>query len=517
MSALATTPWRRLLCPLLAVAIVGGCSTMEVRPTTVAKTEALKQGPQAQPFRSITGFSGALRCMDKLLLDYGVRDVNMLVEDIFDQTKKVNAGTRDMLISAVSDMTRRSRAIRVNAFGRDATNVISYLASAQRQGAYELVPQYDIKGSITQFDENVVRGQKDLGIGWKPYLNLGASKDATTSILGLDLSVLTTDDLSVLAGVTSRNAVVILKQGSGLDSDAAYHKFGLSFSMSLNQAEGQSQALRGLVELASIELMGRLTKTPYWTCLGADPAGSEEVRLEISDWYHAMAASRAELIGWFQQQLRRRGFYDGPVDGAFNPALDEAIANYRVALGLSRADLLDEAFFTAYLQADHTKIAAPPQPAVARPVTAAPVPVATPPVLELRTTARRTTFAAGEAYAITLRSDRDAYVYCYLFDEAGRLARFWPNRFAKDAFVPAGGLLTVPGTMRFRFVMNRRNAEETLSCFAAPRDPGARLSAALLGTDFEPIAGASLAQLRAAFADAAGPALAQETLRVQAR
>ncbi len=66
--------------------------------------------------------------MDYLFIDYGVRDLSMLVEELVDQTKKVNAGTRDMLITAVSDMTRRSRAIRVNAFGKDATNVISFLA-----------------------------------------------------------------------------------------------------------------------------------------------------------------------------------------------------------------------------------------------------------------------------------------------------------------------------------------------------------------------------------------------------
>ena len=106
--------------------------------------------------------------------------------------------------------------------------------------------------------------------------------------------MLSTDDMSILAGVTSRNSVVILKTGKGLDTDAAYKKFGISYSMSLSKSEGQSQALRGLVELAVIELMGKLTKTPYWTCLGAEPKGNDEVRLEMADWYYAMAASRVD-------------------------------------------------------------------------------------------------------------------------------------------------------------------------------------------------------------------------------
>ena len=44
--------------------------------------------------------------MDTLLIDYGVRDD--ADEDLDDETKKLNVGARDMLISSVSDMTRRS-------------------------------------------------------------------------------------------------------------------------------------------------------------------------------------------------------------------------------------------------------------------------------------------------------------------------------------------------------------------------------------------------------------------------
>ena len=139
----ATSLKRLSMALIAAVGTLAGCATsqLDVTQKTVDQTkQAVSQPPQVAPFRSITGFSSALRCMDNLMIDYGVRDVSMLVEDIVDQTKKVNAGTRDMLISAVSDMTRRSRSIRVVAFGRDATNVISFLASAQRQGAYEVTP-----------------------------------------------------------------------------------------------------------------------------------------------------------------------------------------------------------------------------------------------------------------------------------------------------------------------------------------------------------------------------------------
>lgn len=527
---------RRLGVVAVALAsLFAGCTTMEVKQQTVEQTRAVRQGPEVAPFRTITGFSGALRCMDNLMVDYGVRDVSMLVEDIPDQTKKVNAGTRDMLISALSDMTRRSRGLRVVAFGRDATNAISFLASAQRSGAYEVLPQYDIKGSVSQFDENVIRNQKDAGLGLQPFLNMGISRDAASSVMGLDLSVLTTDDLSVLPGVTSRNSVVILKTGRGADTDAAYHKFGVSFSMSLSQSEGQSQALRGLVELAAIELVGKLTKTPYWGCLGADATANEEIRREISDWFYAMSVSRLELIGYFQNQLRARGFYQGPIDGAFNPAFDEAVTGYRVALGLNRSALLDEAFFNAFLAADHSKIRPPATPAVFTPVAQntppasgapavpapvpapAPAPDTRPVALTLSTPANQTRFARGEAINLTVRPSRDAFVYCYLQDESARIVRFYPNRFNKDALVPAARPLSLPGSMRFQLVMNAKGAQETVACFAAPRDLLAALPASVVGTDFEPLPVTSLAQVRAAFTAAGGTTVTQESLHVQSK
>jgi curli biogenesis system outer membrane secretion channel CsgG len=503
---------------IAALAALTGCQTLEVKKATVEQTAEVRKGPEDRPQRSITGFSQALRCMDTLMLDYGVRDVTMLAEEIADETKKLNAGTRDMLISSVSDMSRRSRAVRLVAFGKDTMNVIGFLASAQSAQAYQAIPLYDVKGSVSQFDENLIKNQKDLGVGISPYFNLGIARDAASSMIALDLSVLTTSDMAVMAGVTSRNSVVILKQGKGIDGDAAYHKFGINYSMNVARSEGQSQALRGLVEIATVELVGKLTKTPYWSCLGVtDPSANEETRLEMFDWYHAMAATRVELIAYFQNQLRRRGFYDGPIDGEFNPAIDEAIANYRAELGMSRESLLEEKFFYAYLSAAHSKVKRPPQPAryvPPAPVAAAPVPLK----LSLTAVSKAPSRPArGEAINLALNLSQDAHVYCYLLDDTAKVMRFFPNRFERDSRVPAAKPLVLPGAQRFQLIVSPKGTAETVSCFATPRDVLDRIPQSLVGTDFEPLTGATMDTIRAAFMQASGGALAQEVLHVQAK
>jgi hypothetical protein len=533
-------PNLRAAAAVLALALAaGGCSTidqsLEVKTETMRHAATAQTTTAAAPRRTITGFSAALRCMDTMLADYGVRDVGLLVEEITDQTKKVNAGTRDMLITAMSEMTRRSRAMRLVAYGKDTGNAVSFLYSAQRADPYRVVPPYDIKGSISQLDENVIRSSKDLGAGLLPFLNLGISRDAAASVLGLDLSVLTTDDMSVLPGVTSSNSVVILRQGKGLDGDAAYHKFGVSYSMSLSRSDGQTQALRGLVELAAIELAGKLTKVPYWSCLGGDPASSDEVRLEIADWYAAMAASRVELIGWFQKQLRQRRFYQGPIDGKFNPAIDVAIGNYRAALGLSNEATLDAAFFSAFLAADHSKVTSPAQPATYTPVAAADpaatrkdakdaapaLPAADAPraerefALSVETQPQRTRYRAGEPIHLKVRTNRDAYVYCYMQDETRRITRFYPNRFDKDALLARGRALDLPGRMRFELVMNSAGMKETVTCFGSQRDVLADLPKEVVGNDFEALAITSMQPIRDAIERATRGAFAQATVQYE--
>lgn len=505
---------RRAL-PLAMAASLGACASIEsakdTRKQVVETAQTVKQGPTVVPYKSITSFSDGLRCMDNMLLDYGVRDVSVIVEDILDETKKVNAGTKDMLISAISDMTKRSRAIKPIAYGKDSGNTIGFLFQAQQREHFAVIPPFGIRGSISQFDDAIVRKTIDGGISIEPFINVGAAKSATASVVGLDLNVLTTSDLAVVSGVSSRNSVIFIKEGKGIDGEATIKKFGINFSMSVARQEGLSQSLRTLVELASIELVGRLARVPYWTCLGAtdaDPA----VQAEITDWYDSMAANPAELIEYFQRQLRARKVYYGRVDGQVNDEFKEAVARYREALGESREPKFTIEFFRAYLRSDHRAMegkvapvlptAAAPAAAPAAATAAATAPATPAPALSLAvgSASGTTLFQRGAVVDLLIRPSRDAHVYCYLRDENASIQRIYPNRFAKDSLVPAARPLELPGKARFQIVANQKGLRETVACFAADRDLLPELPASAAGTDFTPLGVASIAELKAAFA-----------------
>jgi hypothetical protein len=523
--------------PLALAAALAGCASMEsatqTRQQVLEHAQTLKVGPAQTPYKSITSFADGLRCMDNTLLDYGVRDVSVIVEDILDETKKVNAGTKDMLISALSDMTKRSRAIRPIAYGKDSGNTIGFLFQAQQREPYAVIPPFGVRGSISQFDDAIVRKNIDGGISIEPYLSVGAAKSAQATVIGLDLSMMSTADLAVVSGVSSRNSVIVIKEGKGVDGDVSIKKFGISFSVAVARQEGNSQALRTLVELAAIELVGRLARVPYWSCLGAndsDPTVSNEIR----DWYDAMAANPAELIEYFQRQMRARRVYNGPVDGLVNDDFKEAISRYREALGHSREPLLTIEFFRDYLRSDHRamygKVAAVTSqvapPAVPTADTAANAaadkgsPAATTTSglsLTLGSIDGTTSFAPGAMVQLALQTSRDAHVYCYLRDENAVVQRIFPNRFAKDARVSASTRLELPGRQRFQIIANTKGIRETVACYAAERDVMAELPPAVSGTDFAPLAVTSLDQVRDAFAATTHNGFAEDSFHVDTK
>jgi hypothetical protein len=465
---------------LLAIIALTGCATQT--PTPLPKTAGALVGTVVAS-RAIADWPAVRRCMDNLLADHGMRDVQVKIEQLADATSRTDSGTPDLLVAAVSDMTQRSRAIRIVASDRST-------ASAQ----------YVLRGAVRPVES-------------------GAATGSVATVIGIDLTLLSAHDMSVVPGTASRNVMTLSGAAAGVAGHAEMRKFGTQFSLPAGTGQGQAMALRALVDVATIELIGRLGKIPYWTCFGAGPA-DPGVAGEIQDWYDTMAARPTEIIGWFQAQLALRRVYDGPIDGAVNPALKEAVAGYRNALGLSREPKLSLDFFQAYLGADHGALAGRVASGSTAPAATVALPVAaTQAALGLRIAAANGAqrFARGEAVQLTVRPSRDAYVYCYLQDEDRKVTRFFPNRFQRDARVAAGTILQLPGAMRFEILMNPRGVPETVACFATETDVLSRLPSGANGGDLAPLPVESIEQVHGAFVQASGGSFVRESFLMRAR
>jgi curli biogenesis system outer membrane secretion channel CsgG len=508
----------KLALTLAAACLLGACAATPprgapTRPSVVV--QPAPAGPKATPQRNVTPFADGLRCMDDMLYRFGVRDVSVMIEEMQDQSRRLGAGTRDMMVSAFADMTRRSRGVRLVTFGQDNQNVVQLLSIAQRLNDFKVVPQYDIRGSITQFDEDVERRQASLGATFGTLFGLRGAHTRQSSVLGFDASVVATADLSLVPGASSKNTVVVTREETSAGDGLAQIRNGsLNFSFAVGRSEGVAQSLRNMIELASIELTGKLLRLPYWTCLKIDE-NHPDVQREVEDWFLSMEGT-PELARFFQEQLRFRRFYDGPADGKPNPAYVEALAAHRRALGLEGEGEPDLGLLRAFLTRPIPKPPAKPftaeKSASAEGAGAAP---AAPPEIKLAVKLSKTKYRKGEPIEMTVTAAQPGYVYCYVQSPStGKIQRIFPNRFARDPRVEAGTPLVLPGAQGFKVAAGADGVrQQAVGCLATEREVYNELPPPLRWGDFEDIRLGTFDDIREAFAQVAkGPVSLEASL-----
>jgi hypothetical protein len=491
----------RLIAAAVALALTA-CTTPPRPPTLQLQPAAA--GPKAAPQRNVTHFADGLRCMDDMLYRFGVRDVSVMIEDLQDQSRRLGAGTRDMMVSAFADMTRRSRGVRLVTFGQDNQNIVQLLSMAQRLNEFKVVPQYDIRGSITQFDEDVDRRQAGIGASivsafTGPLFGVRFNRSEQSSVMGFDASVVSTVDLSLIPGASSKNTVVVSRdETSAGDGLAQIRNSSLSFNFVVSRNEGVAQSLRNMVELATIELTGKLLRLPYWTCLNLD-VDHPEIQREMQDWFLSMQGS-TETTRFFQEQLRFRKFYDGPADGKPNAAYSEALAAYCEAVGTRTAGEPDFEVWQAFLL---------------RPVPAPPKQVfvaAKPAQIKLDVQVSKTRYRPGEPVELKVSTSAAAYVYCYVQSPTtGKIQRIFPNRFAREPRIEANTPLELPGAQGFKVAAGGDGVtQQTLGCLATEREIYNDLPPPLRWGDFEDIKLGTFEEIRDAFLQVAKSPVALE-------
>jgi curli biogenesis system outer membrane secretion channel CsgG len=477
-------------------ATLGGCVSMtDTRTPTVEGYDQVRLTPTLPITRNVTGFNEGLRCMDGQLAMYGVA-ASLLVEDLNDRTQKVPAGTTDMFISAMSQMTRRSQAIRTMAFSDDTKNLTSFMAKAGSKDAFQIenIPTYTIRGSITQFDDNLAKKTADggvtVGLGQKTFLGIGASKSSSINMVGLDLAVVRAKDFSIVPGVNSRNSAAILQEGWGIDGEASYKKLGVNFMTSFSKSDGKSIALRNLVELSAIELMGKLNKVPYWKCLNITSA-QPDVIAEIEDWHQAMGAG--EKIAFYLRHFRAMGLV--PDDGAPVPGymIKEALRSYFKALNLPYDGKFSLKLMRAHFDANQEQILPAAMAAMEEERRLR---------LEIKVklaASPNNTADRGQT-KFNIFNNTDSFVYCFLQDEKKAVVRVFPNPWQPQAMIQALQTLALPRAGTFN-VMSHPKIAQSISCYTTRKDVTAQLPALLTGQGLAAIRGVNeIAGITAQFA-----------------
>jgi len=495
------------------VAVVGvatlltACETITPKPETASVAAAVK----TPALKTVTNFTPALRCMDDMLLAYGKRDIVITTAGIPDSTGKVSTGTKDMLHTAASKMSIKSKALTFIDYDTTSNDLLAMFQDVQAAGAFNhKLPNYYVRGAITQLDENAIDSQAGGGIAL-PFLDLGMSKDQVSSVISIDMNMGETTSRMILPGVNASNSLIITRAGNSKEAGGKIGKVGFSFNMSLSKAEGVGGGVRALVELGMIELVGKLTGTPYWKCLQIDktnPVMLEQAR----EWYDGM--TRPDLVKLVQRKLNGMGKYSGAIDGREGQPLASAIGAYQAESGLIADGRINFDLYYSLLDADQP-IADDPAPAKVAPVaTAKPQAGGTGPMTMKLSSDRgpKPVYHPKDYLQAKVELSRDGVLYCYYKDAGGTIARIYPNRFNPDPFVRANKTMSLPPEgSPFKIRFDQSKIKEQVVCYASDRDLA--LPANLKVADLTPIKVGSMDEIGNAFRKS-NPSVAEGVLDI---
>lgn len=281
--------------------------------------------PNTRPARNFTSFAGALDCMDGLLAKSKRGRFLISSTDIPDETNKIRVGADDMLINALSRMNRTSQRY---VFVDQSRIKFGGLLDTEVQNGDEVVPQLYIRGSISQLDTDTADDKatpdgKPSG-GNLIYANFGPYR--TLSVVSLDMHLVAYPSRRVLPGSSVANSMVVVRQGFKGYAKGLIDLAEIGLSISVNRVESESQAVRNLVELGLIELIGRHAGVPYWTCLAAPETNAKKNERREKWFTRTRLPSTTPQV---QKMLAALGYLSVPFEEGLGPKTRSAIARFQ--------------------------------------------------------------------------------------------------------------------------------------------------------------------------------------------
>ena len=477
--------------------------------------------PVVRPTRALSSFSDSLMCMDQMLRAAQLPTTLITSKQIPDFSSKVPVAAKDMIITSLSQMSRLSNAFRfvdyeVDIARQDTVQNLTTILLNNNQMQLQRPALY-ISGAIAYADQNVINNRFDVGTS-ASRLDTGYSASKNATVIALEMHLGDFRTRTLIPGLDSANEVIIGGGGQGLDVAGRIGDYGVRFNVGRDYAIGAGGALRTLIDLGVIEMVGKWARVPYWQCLTLEQTHPNFQR-QLRDWFdEGSPLSQTALV---KRSLMSQGYLAAPSDSS--APLDEKSADFVSALGRFQADtgmvVTGVVNFPTYERAlrnfvvlgadgklaqvgwtpiNATIAAAPAAAGPDTPATAA-TPVAfgaapAPRSLDLQiknVLVDRVAFEVGEQVFVSATLSRASYFYCFLQQAEGTVMRLLPNTTNPSALMSSNETIRIPDWMSPNpgFVMDSTSAgTERLACFATDTDATRKVPQLLSPAPLVPIA-----------------------------
>ena len=311
---------------LAALTILGGCASMDKAVSDTQKLYAESEQRKLKPAANLNDYSLALQRFGQMLQIYKKGDPTIYVQtrDIRDATNLSHPLVGAEIPGEITEMVR-------TAINRIGPNVVyipfypDYLVAQAQMGAQfgVTMPNYVITGALTEFDRALSgagrsnnlslnfgkgRGETDAGADWK--------RTAILSSLGLDLNLVNFGTNQMMPQMQAANVMKVWNFSKETNASLGIYGDSFGFKLEGKYLQGRHSAIRTLVDLSVLELLGKATNTPYWRSIpGAQP--DPVVVGNVRNTFNSM--EQPMKIAMIQVMLQK---YGQPVQ--INQQLDEA-------------------------------------------------------------------------------------------------------------------------------------------------------------------------------------------------
>lgn len=326
-----------------AIILIGGlvsCASIDPRQQQV-------ELPESKPFSKITSYTQALADLGLMTEIYGTPFLKIQCNPIGDNTGSSAATGAEIPrdITEIMKSSLNSIGGRVTYIPYDPSFIQSQVVTGYSTFSNKTIPDVVMTGGITEFDRGLeTRGSTtDMSGGYEfngvpdnftmpsKALELRNSQGTKSGLarITLDFNLL---DFQTMTGIPRSNITNSMAVRKALsEGELGISLFGMSFGGkgSLKKVQGRHAAVRLLVELSMIQLVGKHLRLPYWRLLGSDARSDSFVMEQMAQYYRCL--SDAETVTNVQEWLYLYGFnveMTGRLDAATNNALQEVCKTY---------------------------------------------------------------------------------------------------------------------------------------------------------------------------------------------
>lgn len=434
-----TTLIYRLTAAICILAMLSGCSLTP--RLSEREKELLVTSPS--PYTKATAYSDALEQLGGMLEAYGYPSEPYVIQGrhIINKTacKNLPLDITDIIKTAVNKIDGNVLYAKF-----DPDYIIGEVQTGNPNIQRKL-PVVVLDGAITECDENLDSGgfgvDVDLMFGEgssETDIGAGGNKDSGYSRIALDLHLMDYGNQTLIPKKQSSMAVDVWSLNKSYSFGFQVDGSGLGIDGQRKVTQGRHDAIRILVELSVLQLVGRLFEVPYWRCVQGAEADSATLKMIKKNFN---AASREVQVSTTQALLSRHG-YRVKVTGQMNEETRRAMDRYVVTTNQEMEPVIGANLYTHLYVTMPLKIsaptptdfsknklsddAAPPKPD-SLPVSLHTALIYTPDWSSSPLRFRRGHgLKSGDRYKFLMMSEQNCYLYIFQADSTGNMSMLFP-------------------------------------------------------------------------------------------